>query len=142
MRPTGNNAPEVRDLLATVMVAMMNGATRFRHFDRLHGGEREGAGRLPRHQRVPREGVVCVAVVPRGAAPADRRVRPAQIRPRQAAVPAPRRAAGDPSAPLNRKNRGETPIQPASRSWRGDTPLTSTAIFRVKSFEETYDQKV
>ena len=34
MRLTGNNAPEVRDLIATVMVSMVNGATRFRHFDR------------------------------------------------------------------------------------------------------------
>ena len=37
MRLTSNNAPEVRDLIATVMVSMVNGATRFRHFDRLHG---------------------------------------------------------------------------------------------------------
>ena len=35
MRLTSNNAPEVRDLIATVMVSMINGATRFRHFDRL-----------------------------------------------------------------------------------------------------------
>ena len=39
MRLTSNNAPEVRDLIATVMVSMINGATRFRHFDRLHGDE-------------------------------------------------------------------------------------------------------
>ena len=96
----------------------------------LHGGERKGAGRLPGDQRVPRAGVVCVAVDLRGAAPADSRVRPAQIRPRQAAVPAPHRTAVDPSAPLNRKNHGETPFQPANRNWRGDAPLTSTAIFR------------
>ena len=37
MQLTSNNAPEVRDLIATVMVSMVNGATRFRHFDRLHG---------------------------------------------------------------------------------------------------------
>ena len=37
MRLKSNNAPEVRDLIATVMVSMVNGATRFRHFDRLHG---------------------------------------------------------------------------------------------------------
>ena len=37
MRLTSNNAPEVRDLIATAMVSMVNGATRFRHFDRLHG---------------------------------------------------------------------------------------------------------
>ena len=37
MRLTSNNAPEVRDLVATVMVSMVNGATRFRHFDRLRG---------------------------------------------------------------------------------------------------------
>lgn len=37
MRLTSNNAPEVRDLIATVMVSMINGATRFRHFDRLRG---------------------------------------------------------------------------------------------------------
>ena len=37
MRLTSNNAPEVRDLIATVMVSMVNGATRFRHFDRIHG---------------------------------------------------------------------------------------------------------
>ena len=37
MRLTSNNAPDVRDLIATVMVSMVNGATRFRHFDRLHG---------------------------------------------------------------------------------------------------------
>ncbi len=37
MRLKSNNAPEVRDLVATVMVSMVNGATRFRHFDRLHG---------------------------------------------------------------------------------------------------------
>ena len=37
MRLTSNNAPEVRDLIATVMVSMVNGATRFRHFDRLRG---------------------------------------------------------------------------------------------------------
>ena len=37
MRLTSNNAPGVRDLIATVMVSMVNGATRFRHFDRLHG---------------------------------------------------------------------------------------------------------
>lgn len=36
-RLTSNNAPEVRDLIATVMVSMVNGATRFRHFDRLRG---------------------------------------------------------------------------------------------------------
>ena len=37
MMLTSNNAPEVRDLIATVMVSMVNGATRFRHFDRIHG---------------------------------------------------------------------------------------------------------
>ena len=37
MRLKSNNAPDVRDLIATVMVSMINGATRFRHFDRLHG---------------------------------------------------------------------------------------------------------
>ena len=37
MKLKSNNAPEVRDLIATVMVSMVNGATRFRHFDRLHG---------------------------------------------------------------------------------------------------------
>ena len=37
MRLTSNNAPEVRDPIATVMVSMINGATRFRHFDRLRG---------------------------------------------------------------------------------------------------------
>ena len=37
MRLMSNNAPEVRDLIATVMVSMVNGATRFRHFDRLRG---------------------------------------------------------------------------------------------------------
>ena len=37
MRLTSNNAPGVRGLIATVMVSMVNGATRFRHFDRLHG---------------------------------------------------------------------------------------------------------
>ena len=37
MRLTSNNAPEVRDLIATVMVSMINGATRFRLFDRLRG---------------------------------------------------------------------------------------------------------
>ena len=37
MRLTSNNAPDVRDLIATVMVSMVNGATRFRHLDRLHG---------------------------------------------------------------------------------------------------------
>ena len=42
------------------------------------------------------------------------------------------RTAGDPSAPLSRKNHGETPFQPANQNWRGDTPLTSTAIFRIK----------
>ena len=36
MQLTSNNAPEVRDLIATVMVSMVNGTTRFRHFDRLH----------------------------------------------------------------------------------------------------------
>ena len=35
MRLTSNNAPEVRDLIATVMVSMINRATRFRHFDHL-----------------------------------------------------------------------------------------------------------
>ena len=37
MRLTSNNAPEVRNLIATVMVSMVNGATRLRHCDRLHG---------------------------------------------------------------------------------------------------------
>ena len=37
MRLSRNNAPEVWDLVATVMVSMMNGATRFRHFDCLRG---------------------------------------------------------------------------------------------------------
>ena len=37
MRLTSNNAPAVRDLIATVMVSMLNGATRFKHFDRLNG---------------------------------------------------------------------------------------------------------
>ena len=50
MRLTSNNAPEVRDLIATVMVSMTNGATRFRHFDRLHGdassAELFGVGRF------------------------------------------------------------------------------------------------
>ena len=50
MRLTSNNAPEVRDLIATVMVSMINGATRFRHFDRLRGdtatAELFGAGRF------------------------------------------------------------------------------------------------
>ena len=50
MRLTGNNAPEVRDLIATVMVSMVNGATRFRHFDRLRGdaasAELFGVGRF------------------------------------------------------------------------------------------------
>ena len=32
---TSNNAPAVRNLITTVMVSMINGATRFRHFDRL-----------------------------------------------------------------------------------------------------------
>ena len=50
IRLTGNNAPEVRDLIATVMVSMVNGATRFRHFDRLRGdtatAELFGVGRF------------------------------------------------------------------------------------------------
>ena len=50
MRLTSNNAPEVRDLIATVMVSMINGATRFRHFDRLRGdtatAELFGVGRF------------------------------------------------------------------------------------------------
>ena len=50
MRLTSNNAPEVRDLIATVMVSMVNGATRFRHFDRLRGdaasAELFGVGRF------------------------------------------------------------------------------------------------
>lgn len=50
MRLTSNNAPEVRDLIATVVVAMVNGATRFRHFDRLRGdratAELFGVGRF------------------------------------------------------------------------------------------------
>ena len=50
MRLTSNNAPEVRDLLATVLVSMVNGATRFRHIDRLHGdaatAELFGVGRF------------------------------------------------------------------------------------------------
>ena len=50
MRLTSNNAPEVRDLIATVMGSMINGATRFRHFDRLHGdaasAELFGVGRF------------------------------------------------------------------------------------------------
>ena len=50
MRLTSNNAPEVRDLIATVMVSMANGATRFRHCDRLHGdtatAELFGVGRF------------------------------------------------------------------------------------------------
>ena len=37
MRLTSSNVPEVRDLIATVMVSMVYGVTRFRHFDRLHG---------------------------------------------------------------------------------------------------------
>ena len=37
IRLTSNNVPAVWDLIATVMVSMINGATRFRHFDRLHG---------------------------------------------------------------------------------------------------------
>ena len=37
MRLTSSNAPGIRDLIATVMVSMVNGATRFRHFDRLRG---------------------------------------------------------------------------------------------------------
>lgn len=37
MKLTSNNAPGVRDLIATIMVSMINGATRFRHVDRLHG---------------------------------------------------------------------------------------------------------
>ena len=64
--------------------------------------------------------------------------RPAEAmpkRPCQAAVPAPHRTAGDPSAPLSRKNHGETPFQPANRSWRGDAPLTSTAILRYNGCE-------
>ena len=50
MRLASNNAPEVRDLIATVMVSMVNGATRFRHFDRLRGdaasAELFGVGRF------------------------------------------------------------------------------------------------
>ena len=50
MKLTSNNAPEVRDMIATVMVSMVNGATRFRHFDRLHGdtatAELFGVGRF------------------------------------------------------------------------------------------------
>ena len=50
MRLMSNNAPEVRDLIATVMVSMVNGATRFRHFDRLRGdtatAELFGVGRF------------------------------------------------------------------------------------------------
>ena len=37
MKLASNNAPGVRDLIATVMVSMVNGATRFRYVDRLHG---------------------------------------------------------------------------------------------------------
>ena len=37
MKLTSNNAPNIRDLVATAMVSMINGATRFRHFDRLRG---------------------------------------------------------------------------------------------------------
>ncbi len=37
MRLTSDNAPPVRDLLATVLVSIVNGATRFRHLERLHG---------------------------------------------------------------------------------------------------------
>ncbi len=97
----------------------------------LHDRERKGAGNLPRDQRVPREGRICVAVGRRAAAPADCRVRITQVRHRQAPLPAPHRTADAPSAPLSRKNRGETPPQPANLNWRGDTPLTSTAIFRI-----------
>ncbi len=50
MRLRSNNAPEVRDLVATVIVSMVNGATRFRHIDRLHGdsatAELFGVGRF------------------------------------------------------------------------------------------------
>ena len=50
MRLSSNNAPEVRDLVATVIVSMVNGATRFRHIDRLHGdsatAELFGVGRF------------------------------------------------------------------------------------------------
>ena len=37
MRLTSSNVPEVRDLIATVIVSMVYGVTRFKHFDRLHG---------------------------------------------------------------------------------------------------------
>ena len=50
MRLTSNNAPEVRDLIATEMVSMVNGATRFRHFGRLHG-DMVTAVVYPRHLR-------------------------------------------------------------------------------------------
>ena len=99
----------------------------------LHGRERKGAGNLPRDQRVPREGRICVAVGRRAAAPADCRVRIAQIRHRQTPLPAPHRTAGDPSALLSRKNRGKTPSQPANRNWRGDTSLRFLGI--VQKFD-------
>ena len=37
MKLTSNNAPEIRDLVASVMLSMINGATRFRHFDQIRG---------------------------------------------------------------------------------------------------------
>lgn len=50
MRLTSDNAPEVWELIATVMASMVNGATRFRHFDRLRGdtatAELFGVGRF------------------------------------------------------------------------------------------------
>lgn len=50
MSSPSNNAPEVRDLIVTVMVSMVNGATRFRHFNRLRGdtatAELFGVGRF------------------------------------------------------------------------------------------------
>ena len=69
MRLTSNNAPEVRDLVATVMVSMVNGATRFRHFDRLHGdaatAELFGVGRFISCDFVRRN----FASIPEGQAP-------------------------------------------------------------------------
>ena len=37
MELKSNNAPSVRDLIATALFSMINGATRFRHVDRLLG---------------------------------------------------------------------------------------------------------
>ncbi len=50
MEQKSNNAPSVRDLIATVLFSMINGATRFRHVDRLLGDKATakllGAGRF------------------------------------------------------------------------------------------------